>query len=207
MYYRNRINKRSVGQAQGFRPLLRAVAVVLIVLWSTGAVLAQPDYYHTIAGTIMIQGSFNEKAVTAKSNRVTALIDYNTGEFQLYFDAATLHTGILAFDTLLARERGNVIQYEGNFGIDHVQTESHPPMDFIVEGYINCSYHNDYIQGKGTLKHLYDDYYSCYLNLSFDLTLDQLPFNIAMDGLDENIRIEIVQMVLNQNSSGSHVGY
>jgi hypothetical protein len=43
--------------------------------------------------------------------------------------------------------------------------------------------------------------------MSFDLTLDQLPFKIGIEGLDENIRIEIVQMVLNQNNSGFHSGY
>jgi hypothetical protein len=43
--------------------------------------------------------------------------------------------------------------------------------------------------------------------MSFDLTLDQLPFKIAIDGLDENIRVEIVQMVMNQNTSGNHSAY
>tara|TARA_R110002072_G_scaffold171058_2_gene324789 strand:- start:553 stop:1164 length:612 start_codon:yes stop_codon:yes gene_type:complete len=185
----------------------KMVALLIVALCGTNAVVAQPDHYYTVAGTIMIQGGLNGTPVQAKSNKVTVLIDYNTGEFQLYFDAATLHTGMPIIDTLLAKQRGNLIQYEGNFGLDHVQTESHPPLDFIVEGYINCKYHNDFIQGKGRLEHLYDGTYSCYLNLSFDLTLDQLPFNINIEGLDENIRIEIIQMVLNQNSGGSHSNY
>ena len=182
-------------------------ALLLVVLCGTNAAVAQPDHYYTVDGTIMIQGALNDRPVQAMSKKVTVLIDYNTGEFQLYFDASTLRTGLPIMDTLLLRERGNIIQYEGNFGLDHVQTESHPPLDFLVEGYINCSFHNDFIQGKGTMKHLYDGTYSCYPNLSFDLTLDQLPFNINIEGLDENIRIEIVQMLLSQNSAGSHSGY
>ena len=184
-----------------------SIALTTVLLLCTTTVQGQPDHYYTVDGTMMIQGALNDSAIQAKSKKVTVLIDYNTGEFQLYFDASTLRTGMPIIDTLLTKEKGNVIRYEGKFGIDHVQTESHPPLDFIVEGYINCSYHNDFIHGKGRLVHLYDGNYSCYLNLSFDLTLDQLPFNIAIDGLDENIRIEIVQMVLSQNRAGNHSGY
>ena len=126
------------------------------------------------------------------------LIDYNTGEFQLYFDASTLKTGILTLDSLLAMEKGHVIHYEGKFGLDYIQTESHPPLDFTVEGSINCSNHNGFVRGNGRLVHL-SNVYSCYLNMTFDLKLDQLPFDIDIEGLDENIRIEIVQMLLDQN--------
>lgn len=191
---------------------VRSVLTTALLLMTMLAVpaseaYAQPDYYITVDGAIMIQGKFKDNALKAMSKKVTVLIDYNTGDFTLYFDASTLYTGEISLDTLLAKQKGYVIQYEGKFGVDHVQTESHAPLEFVVEGYINCHYHNDFIQGKGRLEHLYDDHYSCILNMSFDLTLDQLPFNIDVEGLDESIRIEIVQMVMNQNSSGNHSNY
>lgn len=184
--------------------LLLVLGIVLSVQLSYGQ---QPDYYVTVDGTIMIQGKYYESPLSVKSNKVTVLVDYNTGDFTLYFDASTLKTGVVALDTVLIKQRGYVIQYEGKFGVNHVQTESHAPLNFLVEGHINCHYHNDYILGKGRLEHLYDDHYSCFLNMSFDLTLDQLPFNIQVEGLDENIRVEIVQMVMNQNNSSNHSNY
>ena len=190
---------------RAFRNAATAFVVVLLVACQVSA--QQPDYYITVDGTIMIQGKLHDKPLLAKSNKATVLVDYNTGNFTLYFDASTLKTGVIALDTVLLKQKGYVIQYEGKFGVDHVQTESHAPLNFLVEGYINCHYHNDYIQGRGRLEHLYDDHYSCYLNMSFDLTLDQLPFNIQVEGLDENIRVEIVQMVMNQNTSSNHSNY
>jgi hypothetical protein len=165
--------------------------------------MAQPDYYLTTDGSMMIEAVFLDSAITAKSKKVTVLIDYNSGEFQLFFDASTLKTGILALDTLLAKEKNHVIHYEGRFGLDHVQTESHPPLDFTVEGTINCSDHESPVRGIGRLEHL-GNVYSCYLNMTFDLKLDQLPFDIAVEGLDENIRIVIVQMLLYQRSGSPY---
>ena len=181
--------------------------IEMLAIPASKAYAQQPDYYITVDGAIMIQGKYNDTPLKAMSKKVTVLIDYNTGDFTLYFDASTLKTGELALDTLLAKRKGYVIQYEGKFGVDHVKTESHPPLDFVVEGYINCHYHNNFIQGRGRLEHLYDDHYSCMLDMSFDLTLDQLPFNIDVEGLDENIKIVIVQMVMNQNSSSNHSNY
>lgn len=190
------------------RVLRSAATAIIVVAFSVCQVSAQqPDYYITVDGTIMIQGKLNEQPLMAKSNKVTVLVNYNTGDFTMYFDASTLKTGVMALDTVLLKQKGYVIQYEGKFGVDHVQTESHAPLNFMVEGYINCHYHNDYIQGKGRLEHLYDDHYSCYLNMSFDLTLDQLPFKIEVERLDEHIRVEIVQMVMNQNNSSNHSNY
>lgn len=196
----------------GYGSVVRLLGTALLVVimgmaWPSLVMAQQLETYITIDGSILIQGKYNTRPFTAKSNRVTVLVDYNTGDFLLTFDASTIRTGIQALDTLLFKQRGYLVQYEGRFGVDHVQTESHAPLNFLVEGYINCHYHNDYIQGKGRLEHLYDDHYSCYLNMSFDLTLDQLPFNIQVEGLDENIRVEIVQMVMNQNTSSNHSNY
>ncbi|MBL4585937.1 MAG: hypothetical protein JKX84_02605 [Flavobacteriales bacterium] len=178
-----------------------------VLAFSSLSAFAQQDYYYTVDGKMMINASINDSAISVVSKKVTVLIDYDTGEFLLTFDVSTLKTGDRKLDSLLMMDEGHLIRYEGKFGIDHVPTESHPPLDFLVEGYINCSYHNDFIQGRGTLQHLYDATYSCYLNLSFDIALDQLPFDIPIEGLDERVQIEIIQMVLNQNSSGSRVGY
>ena len=187
--------------------LLSTFLLLSVLFLTTITASAQQDYYYTVDGAMVIRASVNDSLLEVKSDKVTVLIDYDTGEFRLFFDASTLKTGVDSLDARLALDEGHVIHYEGKFGIDHVPTESHPPMDFSVEGYINCSYHNDFIEGKGTLEHLYDATYSCYLNLSFDLTLDQLPFEIPLEGLDENIRIEIVQMVLNQTNSNNRTGY
>src|SRR5690606_34727992 len=121
---------------------------------------SQQDYYRTVNGIIQITGVLNDSVVVANSKKVTVLLNYETASFNLFFDIGTLRTGIDSLDKLLARQVGNFIEYEGKMGLEYVNTQSHGPQEFEVEGYINCNYHNKVIRGKGRLDHIYSGIYS-----------------------------------------------
>lgn len=176
------------------------VATFLFVAVSHKVEAQNQDYYYTVDGAIIMNGVYKDSAIIAKSKKVTVLLDYETAEFRLYFDIATVQTGIDSLDKLLAQQERNFVEFEGNLGIEYVQTQSHGPQDFEVEGYLDCDYQCGLIQGKGRLEHIFGDTYSCILTLSFLLNKNELPFPIPLVGLHDEFEVDVVQTILKRTS-------
>lgn len=151
-------------------------------------------------GTIQIKGVWNDSPIVAVSNELIIILNYETAQFELRLDKASLRTGIDSLDTVLRKLNENVFIYEGKLDIEMVRTQDHPPQDFIVEGYLTCAEHNEQIIGKGHLEHIFDGVYSCFLNMTFNLSLNNNDIVVNLLGLKDDIQINIIQAVLKREN-------
>jgi hypothetical protein len=158
------------------------------------------EVYSTTNGIIHITGIWNDSALVAVSNKLVVLLDYETARFELRLDKSTLKTGIDSLDKKLKKLENDVLVYEGELGIDFVQTQSHPPQDFTIEGYLTCAFHNESIIGQGHLEHIFGNVYSCILSMTFHLNLKEINLEIDIPGLEDEIHIEIRQTVLKREN-------
>lgn len=172
--------------------------VVFFILFTT-SINAQ-DVFRTTNGKIQLTGVWNDSVLTVRSDELIIIMNYETAAFHLKLDKSTLKTGIDSLDARLKKLERNYIEYEGKLGIDYIITHDHPPLDFIVEGYLNCFPHNEHIVGKGRLEHIFQGYYSCILNMTFHISLKEINMEINLPGLKDEIHVEILQSVLNQEN-------
>lgn len=152
--------------------------------------------FSTTNGTIQIATLLNGESLIAKSNFLVVVINYESAHFEIRLDKSTLRTGVDSLDEKLKDLRGELLIFQGKLGVEFVQTQSHPPQDFEVAGYLTCAPHYDYIVGRGHLEHIFDGVYSCILNMSFDIDLREMMIDIGLAGLSNEIHVEIVQTVL-----------
>jgi len=61
---------------------------------------------------------------------------------------------------------------------------------------LNCDPHYENIIGKGHLENISGNIYSCILNMTFDLNLEEINLNIDLPGLSNDVHVEILQTVL-----------
>ena len=197
----SKISARKWLNSSWYSSFYYCTVIILLSLLAFQNVEAQSqDYYYTVDGVILMNGVLNDSAIIAKSKKVTVLLDYETAKFDLYFDIATVQTGIDSLDKLLAKQEGNFIEFEGKLGIEYVQTQSHAPQDFEVEGYLDCDYQCGVVQGKGRLEHIFGGTYSCVLTLSFLLNKNQLPFIIPLKGLHNEFTVDVIQTILKRTN-------
>ena len=102
-----------------------------------------------------------------------------------------------SLDKKLAQLKYEIIEYKGVLGVQSINTEGHPPLDFNVEGVLSTN--NNIIKGTGHLEHIANrGLFSCVLTLKFNINKNDLGLNIEGLVIEENIQIEIVQNVLNK---------
>lgn len=174
------------------------IFVAVCILGYIQPVLAQDLSFRTIYGIVQITGVLNDSAIVAKSNKLFILLDYETARFILKLEKSTLKTGVDSLDQLLAKREDDFIRYEGKLGIDYIQSESHEPQDFVVNGYLTCADHNELIEGKGRLDHLFAGEYACMLTMTFHINLSDIHYDIGIPGLHDEIQIEILKTVLDK---------
>ncbi len=179
------------------RKVFFSIGIVFSVFLSN--VKAQ-EVYSTTNGIIHITGVWNDSALVTISNKLVVLLDYETARFELRLDKSTLKTGIDSLDKKLKKLERDVLVYEGKLGIESVQTQSHPPQDFTIEGYLTCTFHNESIVGKGHLEHIFGNVYSCVLNMTFHLNLKEINLEIDLPELEDEIHVEIIQTVLKREN-------
>lgn len=174
--------------------------ISIIFLTSFCSSVKAQEIYKTVKGTVQITGAWNDSALIAVSNELVVLLNYETAQFELRLDKSTLRTGVDSQDKKLKKFERDILIYEGKLGIEYIQTQSHPPQDFEVEGYLTCAPHNENIIGKGHLEHIFGDVYSCILNMTFHLNLKEINLDIDLPGLQDEVHVEIIQTVLKRKN-------
>ncbi len=177
---------------------MRYVTMLILILSLFSSRVHSQEMYSTQTGSIQIKFSVNDSAVLAYSKQLIVVLNYETADFILTLDKSTLKTGIDSLDKKLERLKGEILRYEGKMDIDYIDTESHPPQDFEVEGFLNCAPHYHQILGKGHLEHIFSGTYSCILNISFHINLDDLDISLGVPGIGNTLHVEIIQTVLDR---------
>lgn len=171
--------------------------VSLLFLLLQGINLEAQEVYGTDNGIIHISMVKGEEVITAISKNLMVIINYDDASFKLRLDKSTLETGVDSIDKVLGKKIYDNIEFEGKLGIEQVKTEKHPPQDFDVNGYITCSPHNVAVIGKGHLEHIFGEFYSCILNMTFYINPKEFDLEKTFGrDLTGDLKVEIIQSVL-----------
>ncbi|GAB4253127.1 MAG: hypothetical protein Kow0079_08440 [Vicingaceae bacterium] len=154
------------------------------------------EIYRTTFGTLDILFFYNDSAVHATCKNVVVVLDYETAAFEIQIDKSKINTTIAIIDSSIQNKSFDFIYYKGKMGIEYIKTEKHPPMDFEVKGNLIYNNYSEELIGKGHLEHIYGDVYSCILNMSFNLTINNLSEKTGIEGLKDYLKIELIQSVL-----------
>lgn len=157
------------------------------------------EVFGTDNGSIHISSVKGDKVVTAISKQLIVILNYDNATFKLKLDKSTLETGIDSIDKIFRQRIYDYIEFEGKLGIEQVKTEKHPPQDFEVNGYITCSTHYVSVVGKGHMEHLFGEYYSCLLNMTFFINPEKFNLKDTFgEDLTGDLRVDVIQSVLNR---------
>jgi len=155
------------------------------------------DVYRTLNGKMLITVVSNDSILKIKNDELVIQLNYETARFTMKMDKSNFKTGIDSLDKKLAQLKYEIIEYKGVLGIQSINTEGHPHLDFNVEGVLSTN--NNIIKGTGHLEHIANrGLFSCVLTLKFNINKNDLGLNIEGLVIEENIQIEIVQNVLNK---------
>ena len=170
--------------------------ITIIVILFTTNTMAQ-DVYRTLNGKMLITVVSNDSILKIKNDELVIQLNYETARFTMKMDKSNFKTGIDSLDKKLAQLKYEIIEYKGVLGVQSINTEGPPPLDFNVEGVLSTN--NNIIKGTGHLEHIANrGLFSCVLTLKFNINKNDLGLNIEGLVIEENIQIEIVQNVLNK---------
>lgn len=155
-----------------------------------------PKVYRTKKGRITISTVYEDSAVIAKSDELIVLLDHENAEFTMTLDKSTLKTGHKVLDAFI--ESGDVekLRFQGELGLDYIETDQHKPRDFDVEGTLNIFPEQHIIEGEGELVHIFGGQNACVLTMTIRMDPEELGVAKNLPGLGGGLHIEIAQTVL-----------
>lgn len=174
--------------------------VGVIILSALSSTLWSQEIYRTTKGYFQATAVIEDTTVLAESNDLMVVLDYESAEIKMILDKRTVTTGNSNLDSLIHGSSQRELIFNGELDIEYINTKNHPPQDFKVSGYLECEPHNEYLEGKAHLEHIYSGYYSCVLALSFHLNLEELGLMPQLKGFEPDIHIEIAHTVLKRES-------
>lgn len=179
-----------------FSTYLLKHTLVLLLLTGVGftGINAQEEY-RTSAGTLIITAFLDKKPVKISSKKLLIMLDYETGRLMIKQEISALTSENAVIRKHLKKRAGQNIRFEGKLGLDYINTQGHPPLDFQVEGSVLPQ--NYHVIGSGHLVHLaHSVQSSCLLSLNFQLDVDWLFPDNELPGLSKEVYIQVVQSLL-----------
>jgi len=171
-------------------------AFLVLTFFSASTALSQ-DIYRTQNGSMIVSVVSSDTVLTLTTHELLVLLDYQNATFNIKMDKSTFYTGNDSLDNKLKKLKFDIISFTGELDIENINTNGHPPLDFGVEGIISTN--DNSILGSGHLQHLASGgVYSCLLTLTFNIKISDLGITIPGFDLKDEIKIEIIQIVLNQ---------
>ena len=156
------------------------------------------EVYRTQSGDMLITTIASDSVLKILTKDLVVILNYDNAEFIMKMDKSTFHTGIDSLDKKMALMKYDIITFNGKLAIENINTEGHPPLDFVVEGIISTN--NKTIRGSGHLEHISNrGTISCLLTLKFNINKNDLGLDVGDLNLKDEIQIEIVQVVLNKH--------
>jgi len=182
---------------------LVAVHTVALSIFTLSFVLSQTpkELYRTRNGIIEISAPFLDTVITARSNRLSIILNYETAKIDLVLHFHTLHTGIDSLDAMLKSDETGEINLTAQLGVEYINTQTHLPQHFNFEGTLLTPQKKELsISGEGHLEHLAGgEAIRCRLGMNFKLTLENLdyPYLSTPNNHDyQEAKITIIQSVL-----------
>ena len=155
------------------------------------------DIYYTRNATLFLNGELNGKALTLQTTELNVKLDYETAEIII----SSLATDLDSLQTQIEKINSEVV-YEGKLGLEYVNTENHPPMQFTTEGWLNINGEKKLIEGTGELHHIgQSNQYACVLGLKMILDLEVLNMHLPVQDLNSEFEVVITQALLQRDKN------
>ncbi len=170
------------------------ILVFILVAWRT--TLAQQDIYYTPNATLTLNGKLDGKVLKLQTRKLDVELSYETAHIIIRFPIYSLETEEDSLSKLIEKSLSEVI-FEGNLGMDYINTKKHAPIKFITEGFLTVGNSKTLVKGTGELDHVGNaTTYACILSLVMQLNLADLNAQIPLPGLEDSFRIIITQALL-----------
>jgi hypothetical protein len=161
----------------------------------------------------------NEEVYQTKGGQVTISMDYgytstlfqsNELHVQLNYDNAML-MAVLSVNTLVNTAIGDKgvgtdfpfseITLTGKFGVDHIETSNHEPLQFEFSGVLAENQQEIPVQGSAELQHIGGGGdISCLLGFTITLDKSSLPAEFVFSEDLQEVRIQVLQTILNRRN-------
>ena len=172
--------------------------IILILLTYNSYTASSQDMYRTQEGEIIISVISSDTVMKLSNKHILVLLNYQNAKFDIKLDKSNFITGNDSIDNQLSKLKFDIIEFDGKLDIGYINTKARGIQTFGVEGHISTN--NNLISGVGHLEHLSSGgNYSCLLTMTFNLKLDELGLEIEGFDLKDDVKIEISEMLLNQD--------
>ncbi len=159
--------------------------------------------YETKQGTVIINTKYGDSSLSSTSKSVIMRLDYATSILKMEVELNSFKTGIDTLDILLEKTRLK-IYFDADLGLSEIDTKNHSLQTLKFNGYIytNKSKKKINLLVKGKIQHISEksDVASCMLWLDFEFNTRKLNWNLPAYKLDENIKVQIIQVILSRNN-------
>lgn len=171
-------------------------ALLFIVLSSMLGFSQDYNVYYARNVRLELHGVYKGLPLLAKTETVGVRLDYETAELRLNFELRSLKTNVDTLNRLLKNNFHKVV-FDGKLGLEYINTQSHPPQYFDLEGMLVLDKTRNSITGTGQLHHVDDKgELTCMLGLTTILNLEKLGIQLALSGLTPDFEAVITQAVL-----------
>ncbi len=168
--------------------------LMMIWLLSLG-ITSAAQLYQTQSGTIQVNGRYKGASVTAESNHLFMILNYDKAEMRLRLGISTLTTKSDSLNELLQKLAGQELVFTGKMNIAFVQTKSHPKQKFVTQGILFLNGTGRSFSFSSLLEHFPRGNASCILSGEF--TIDLKQFNIEnLLREEEKVTVRFNQIVL-----------
>lgn len=182
--------------------MLRSLGIILFLLF-----IALPDrtfaqqFYRTVDGRIQVQGKGKKEGLKATSNKLFVRVDHETGDVFMKLDQRTLRSGIDSIDRRYDSLPDEPIRFEGSMsrgGFD--PNKCYSPSPIRIEGTLFYKDYEEDVQAQGKLKGRFsNDRIPCLLEIEMQMELNKADEKGFLPGFHEEVRIHILQAILNPN--------
>lgn len=174
---------------------MRELLTLFIFITSFSSFWSQ-DTYRTINGNMVVTSVVSDSVFILQTKKLFIYLDYETAKFTMKMYLSKFRTGNDSLDAELRLMEGEVIEYSGKLGLDYINTEGHPPLEFEIEGTLSTN-QEKIIYGKGKLEHMHKgSTYECLLSMTFHLTVSDLGLKLNIKNLEDPIQVEVIQALL-----------
>lgn len=173
---------------------MKQIIFIVFIVFVVKSAVAQYTY-STNVGHVIITGLYNGKNLMAESHKLNLILNYKTKDFSGKLNIRTIQTGIDSLDTLNNTELPLIIQFKGTIPNDDFIARDHPQLKIKTPVKITINNIEKQVIMNAVLDHYKaSSQYVCNLTGSMDLELSE--FDICLDGLNDIINIQFVQLLL-----------
>ena len=177
----------------------QTLTILSIVVLASSAGLAQDEVYFTWNAKLQLNGAFGGEPIHLETEEVSIKLDYETTEMILRFNMSSLNSNVDTVNQVLRNKLSDVV-FDGELSLDYINTESHPPQHFTVDGWLILGTSKTRIKGKGELHHINDaGEFACMLGMTMHLNLEELKVGHPWPGLENEFEAIVTQAILKKN--------